>query len=287
MLFLVPLLLLAAPPAPRATLAFVGDINFRDLGTESGIFEAVRPTLDAADLAVGNLEGLLLDHPSDAYKNTRINITASSRFVATLPASGIDVFGLANNHTWDHGADGLREHLGHLRDAGLATFGAAADDAAARAARRVTLPVGCVSFVPATLKSNKKPPRDTAKAGVSAATYAIDRLEPLIERLRAERAAGCFVIAWVHAGKERAGIPPKAVATAYRALAQAADLVVGHHPHVLEGVEVTASATIAYSLGNFLFRNDDADKRRSGVMLAELVKDSTVARRWPASRCAR
>lgn len=266
------LALLAAPPAPTTTLAFVGDVNFRDLPSADGVFSGVAPSLAAADLAIGNLEGLLLDTPTDAYKDKRINITASSRFVRTLQGSGLDAFGLANNHTWDHGADGLREHLGHLRDAGLATFGAATDDAAARAAYRATLPVGCVAVVPATLKSNKKPKAVTSAA---AATYTLDDLAPLVARLRAERAAGCFVVAFVHAGKERAKVPPAAVVAAYRELATAADLVVGAHPHVLEGVELGdgARGAIAYSLGNFLFRNVDADKRRSGILEATLVKD--------------
>lgn len=255
--FWLTVLLLHSPP-PRVTLAFAGDINFRDQ-RRTGTFDAVRGYLEAADLAVGNLEGLLLDDPRDAFTDARINITADARHTSALRASGFDLIGLANNHTWDHGADGLREHLGHLST--LTTFGVGRDDASARAAYRYKHNHGCVSLVPATLKSNKKAPPD---ADMYAATYRRDDLAPLVERLRAER--DCFVIAWVHAGKEGAALPTQQTRADFRALAEAADLVIGHHPHVLQGVELTARGAIVYSLGNFLFINQSRDKRRSAIL---------------------
>ncbi|MCC6622194.1 MAG: CapA family protein [Deltaproteobacteria bacterium] len=253
-------------PARTSSLAFVGDVCFRELPTTDGLFDAVRPLLERADLAVGNLEGLLLDDPVDAFRDPRINITAHSRFAAALAGSGLDLVGLSNNHTWDHGAAGLVEHLGHLARAHVASFGAARDEASARAAQRIELPAGCVAIVPATFKSNKRPPATTE---AFAATYAIDDPAPLVARLAEERARGCLVVAYVHAGRERAALPTREVRRAFAELAAAADLVVGHHPHVLEGVALPhdpGDAVVAYSLGNFLFVNRDADKRRSGVL---------------------
>lgn len=265
MLYFWIIALFSAPP-DHLTLSFVGDLNFREYHDRAP-FEAVRTALAEADLTVGNLEGVLLDEPVDAYQEARINITASSTNVPLLKDSGVDVFGLANNHTWDHGAPGLSEHLGHLH--GFTTFGAGDTDDAARAPYRYMHNLGCVSIVPATLKSNKRPPKHAA---VFAATYDRHDLAPLVARLRAEHARGCFVIAWVHGGKEGAPIPTKQTQADFHALAAASDLVIGHHPHVLQGVELAPDeAPIVYSLGNFLFINKKLDKRRSGILDVTLV----------------
>jgi hypothetical protein len=267
----------AAATASTATLAFVGDICFRDSEEDPDPFADVRERLARADYTVGNLEGILLKKPTEPYEDPRINITVHARNARKLKESGIDLFGLANNHSWDHGSAGLLETKKHVERLGLPTYGAARKEEDARAARRIDLPVGCVSVVPATVKSNKKP-----EPGAFAATYDIKDPSPLAARLKAEREAGCFVVLSVHGGKERAPMPTDEVMAAYRAMALEADLVVGHHPHVLEGVEFSTGGAIAYSLGNFVFKNtpeyDHVDKRRSGILEAVLEKGPGDAR---------
>lgn len=264
----------ADPPPPDATLAFVGDINFAGRAPAAAAkthpFAAVRPILDAATFAFGNLEGLLLDTAAPAYGERRLDISADPAWTAALAESGLDALGLANNHTWDAGADGLREHLGHLAAAGLAVFGAGESAERARAPIRIASPVGPVVVIPASLKSNRR-----GRPGAAAAIYdaRAEGLAPLLAQIRSERAAGAFVVVSIHWGREAVAEPPKGVVAAAHALVDAgADLVVGHHPHVLQGIEWRGGSAIAYSLGNFMFVNRDLDKRSAGILQARLAR---------------
>ena len=259
---------------PEATLAFVGDINFAGRAPAAAAkthpFAAVRPILDAATFAIGNLEGLLLDTAAPAYGERRLDISADPAWAAALAESGLDALGVANNHTWDAGADGLREHLAHLAAAGLAVFGAGESAERARAPIRIASPVGPVVVIPASLKSNRR-----GRPGAAAAIYdaRAEGLAPLLAQIRAERAAGAFVVVSIHWGREAVAEPPKGVVSAAHALVDAgADLVVGHHPHVLQGIEWRGGSAIAYSLGNFMFVNRDLDKRSAGILHAGLAR---------------
>lgn len=147
-------------------------------------------------------------------------------------------------------------------------MGVGADETAARAPYRLERAGGCVSIVPATLKSNRPP-----KPGIAAATYRGDAgLAALVAVTRAERDRGCFVVVYIHWGREAVDAPPASVVAAAHALVDdgGAGLVVGAHPHVLQGIERRGDAAIAYSLGNFVFTNRTPVKRMTGVLEARV-----------------
>lgn len=265
----------APADASLVRLAFVGDVSFagrpapRDAATAKGAANPLRAfagVFGAADLAVANLEGLLTAEAPEAYGESRLNIGARPVWAGVFAAAGVGLVGLANNHTWDGGADGLREHVGHVAATGVPTMGAGADDAAARAPFVLEREGGCVALLPATLKSNRPP-----RAGAAAAYYkGDDGLAALVAAARAQRERGCFVVVYVHWGREAVDAPPASVVAAAHALVDdgGAGLVVGSHPHVLQGIERRGEAVIAYSLGNFVFTNRTPEKRMTGVLEA-------------------
>ncbi len=262
MMWLLALALASTPEPVR--LDFIGDVSFAGRSdAPAEVFAAVAPTLATATFAVANVEGLLLAEGAPTYREARLDISAHPRYAAAFAGSGIDLLGTANNHSWDAGAEGVLENLRHL--APNVTFGSGAD-VAAKATLRKTFASGCVSFVPATLKSNRPP-----RPGAVVAYYPADALDDLYALVSAERAAGCAPIVSIHWGREAVPEPPRAVVAVGEALVKAgAAAVVGHHPHVLQGITFRdgpqGRVPIAWSLGNFVFKNRDPDKRRTGIL---------------------
>ncbi|TNF29777.1 MAG: CapA family protein [Deltaproteobacteria bacterium] len=247
---------------PASAAQAAGDAN--PLRAFAGIFEA-------ADLAVANAEGLMTSERPPAYGESRLDIGAAPLWAGVFEAAHVDLVGLANNHAWDGGAEGVVENLANLRATGVRTMGAGATPEEAEAPYLLEREGRCVAVLPATLKSNRAP-----KDGAAVAYYRGDAgLDRLAGRIRALRERGCFVAVTVHMGREGVTTAPRSVvAAAHRLVDAGAGLVVGHHPHVLQGVEWRGDAAIAYSLGNFVFTNRTPLKRQTGVLAVRLSGDS-------------
>ncbi len=284
------LLIGLALPAGATELVFVGDVSFagrappRTWTQGDNPLSAFAEVFREADLAVANAEGLLTTERPAAYAEKRLDIGASPAWARAFREAGIDLVGLANNHTWDGGASGLLENARALADTKVSLFGAAETAAHAEAAFRLPGAPACVAIVPATLKSNR-PPRRGAAAAYYPGAAGLQRLTRAVSALRDE---GCAVLVSVHWGREGVHYPPSDVRAAAHALVDAgARVVVGHHPHVLQGVEFRrppgcdspqCTAAIAYSLGNFVFWNRDPRKTETGVLSVRLSAKGALER---------
>ena len=267
-----------AAPAPEVTLAAVGDVLL-DRGVAAGIakhglgfpFQHVRGLLRAPDLTFGNLECPVTTRAFAVPK--RYNFRAQPRTVACLKDAGFDVLSLANNHTMDCGREGLADTLAHLRRAGLRTCGAGANLGSAEAATVLTVKgvrvgfVGFCQFVPEGVFM-----RDDET------TFAHTSVEAVRRSVAAARKRADVVVASFHWGVEFSEQPSKQQGVLARAAVTAgADLVLGHHPHVLQPLEVVARrgrrpALVAYSLGNFVF------DQRSGPQLETIILRCTLGK---------
>jgi poly-gamma-glutamate capsule biosynthesis protein CapA/YwtB (metallophosphatase superfamily) len=273
----------AEPPAPLELL-FTGDVNFSGRAApapaavrdRANPLAAFAPRFEKADVVFCNGEGLLTNAPPAQYREDRLNITAAPMWAAAYAAAFVDVVSLANNHSWDGGREGVVENRSHHVNAGVAVIGAADTRDDAEAPHRIMHADGrCrVSVLPATLKSNRPP-----RTGAAVAYYVGDEgLDALEARIRGERQRGCLVIVSVHWGREAVHEPPApVVAAAHRIVDAGAQVVVGHHPHVLQGVERRGDAVIVYSLGNFVFVNRAPEKRRTGVLSVRLSPDDALS----------
>jgi poly-gamma-glutamate synthesis protein (capsule biosynthesis protein) len=257
---------LAAQSPGRDTLriVFVGDMNFaRSLarsyllaGRGGEVLARVGDDLRAADIAVGNLESVLLE------RGTLTDTTNSPTFagpqreaIPVLREAGFDVLGTANNHAWDFQRAGLLESLAWLDSAGLAHTGTG--DGLDAAWRPVVVRAKGRTVAVFSITGIINHPSLTVRGWAAECCIAwLDTVEAA-RRFAAARAEGAdLVIAFVHAGLlEYRGAPDAAVILNFRGLVRAgADAVVGHHPHVPQGVEWVAGKPIVYSLGNFVFR---------------------------------
>jgi poly-gamma-glutamate capsule biosynthesis protein CapA/YwtB (metallophosphatase superfamily) len=254
----------AAPARDTLHIAFVGDINFgRSIATNyifagrgGEIFAEVKDRLRAADIAVGNLESLLLERGRFA------DTTNSWRFagpqaegIALLKDAGFGVVADANNHAWDFGRDGLLANIAHLDSAGVVHAGTGPTLDAAWRPAIVHARGWTVAIFSLTAIFN-----DTSLTVVGLPAECciawVDTLRAA-QRFRAARDSlgADLVIAFVHAGLEYRPAPRLVDVQRFRGLIRAgADAVVGHHPHVPQGYEFVNGKPIVYSLGNFVFK---------------------------------
>lgn len=232
-------------------LAAVGDFLLTDgqggaaLGPER--LDGVRPFLDACDLVLGNLECTL---PGDeGAVPTEPRVIATPESIRAALGRTFHVVTLANNHAFDCFASGFRRVKAVLDDLGVAHFGAGETLAEAEAPAVLDVRGTRVAFLGAVDERSGPTPFATAD-GAGVAPFDVARLA---ERIAAARADADHVVVSVHWGEERFLIPSPAQVDAARRLVEAgASLVVGHHPHVVQGLETCDGRPIAYSLGNFI-----------------------------------
>jgi poly-gamma-glutamate synthesis protein (capsule biosynthesis protein) len=257
----------AAPPPRTVRLVAVGDLM---LGTsvkrvilEKGPrepFRRFRRFLAEADLAFGNLETPLSDRGAPTPGKSPQSLRDRTNFIFRAPPAaaeglawaGFDVVSVANNHTMDYGPVALADTLTSLEDAGVEAVGAGEHVQAAWAP--VFLARGGQTF--AFFAISDVLPRLSAaephRPGVAPARGA-RFLEAMPAAIEAARERADRVIVSVHWGQERyTGATPKQTRLGRRLIDWGADVVIGHHTHVLGPVERYRGGLIHYSLGNFI-----------------------------------
>lgn len=283
-------------PTPLAplSLALTGDVlplwvknPLRD--------EGVRAILQRADIAFCNLEGPLSTRGTPApikfrrtaggrqvqrHKEWIFGATAAE--AATLKNAGYDVVSLANNHSMDYGASGLADTWKALAENGIVSAGSGANLSQARRGVRVdkngwrvrflayvadeTLP-GTTGFAAADetpgvvfVRSENKAPTPETLAQIKADIGA------------ARRDSDAIVVS-LHWGQELRRAPDDwQKSLAHAAVEAGATLVVGHHGHRLQGVEIYRGRPIFYSLGNFVFHTPETMSQPTGIACLELQK---------------
>ena len=260
-----------APPPPRqVTLAAVGDVMLdRSVGASinqkgcAHIIEAVASELKRADITFGNLEcPLSTVRPHSPQEN--LVFRADPKTVKVLALGGFDIVSLANNHTLNAGRAGLLQTLTHLEEAGIAYVGAAADKA--EGSRPVfievdRLKVGFLAYTDLSF----------AHGSYSKIDEDLGRLQTQIAQ--AKNKCDLLVVSY-HWGTEYHGRPSqRQVKVAHATIDAGADVILGHHPHVLQGVEIYRRCPILYSLGNFIFDQRAGERMESGLFTLHYEED--------------
>jgi poly-gamma-glutamate synthesis protein (capsule biosynthesis protein) len=223
--------------------------------------DLVRDDLSGADLAVVNLEMALTERGTPAPKD--FVFRAPMSYADALTHAGVDVAVLANNHAMDYGAEGLADTLTALDERGIAHVGAGMNAAEAYAplvVERSGLRVAFVAFTAFPNDSISGFEARSFEAGPDSAGVAWLTTESLVAGIEAARQVGDIVIAVFHTGLEFQDAPnADQVFWSRLAIDSGATLLIGHHPHVLQGLELYGGGAIAYSLGNFVFDRDEFD----------------------------
>lgn len=279
----------AAPlPAPSATagkaagerhytLLFTGDIMLsRAVGARMAAekdwslpFHGIADTLRDADLRYGNLECPVSDRGRNLHH--LYSFRADPRVIAGLKFAGFNVVSQANNHAYDWGPEALLDSLERLRAAGISPVGAGQNLLAAHYPLLVNLQGLRIAF----LAYVDIEPRE-ATAGVDRPGVAwLDPAQTLAD-IRFARTLADLVIVCPHWGVEYTPAPTsEQVALAHQMIDAGADLIVGSHPHVVQPVERYHTHWIAYSLGNFVFDQENPNTHR-GLMLKAIVRNRHI-----------
>ncbi len=257
-----------APPPPRqVTICAVGDVMLdRNVGRAiqkngcESIVRQVAGKLRAADITFTNLECPL--STVGAHSPSNCVFRAKPETVKVLTLLGVDIVSLANNHTLDAGREGLLQTLEHLDKAGVLYCGAARRQQAASQPVYLHARGVRVAFVAFT---------DLSFAHGSYSKVAGD-MHNLCEAVSAARELSDIVVVSLHWGEEYRQTPTQRQRqVAHAAIDAGADLIVGHHPHTLEGIEIYKHRPILYSMGNFIFDQRDAPDGRMESAVFDLT----------------
>lgn len=209
---------------------------------------------DQADLVVANLECTISTRGSPWPKD--FTFRAPPAAADSLVAAGIDLVSLANNHALDYGVPAFEDTLALLDQHAIRHVGGGSDLGAAHAPviiERNGLRLAFLGYVLSFAPENGFHTRQWA-AGPDTPGLAIGTPEVVAREVAAAGRLADVVVVIVHGGREYSRGPNgKMRDFAQAAVNAGADLVVGHHPHVLQGYQRDAGTVIAYSLGNFVF----------------------------------
>ncbi|MCL4562654.1 MAG: CapA family protein [Chloroflexi bacterium] len=249
---------------PTIEIAFLGDVMLgrsvaqaHTSGDWASALAEIKPELNAADLAIANLESPMTSAPlvRQAY-----DLRAPQAGVQAFTSAGIDLLSLANNHALDCGPEGLEDTRSALQ------------------ANHLT-PVGPLPQA-ARLLVNHHSLSMIALDDVSAAMD----VDQAAAAVRDARQSSNWVVVFIHWGAEYSpGPSPRQVTIARRLAGAGADLIIGHHPHVLQPGEWIDNpggnhrTFVAYSLGNALFDQPTPPDARRGVLLSVRLGPGGVA----------
>lgn len=227
------------------TLSFVGDCvlgdykgasgatfnaKFEEVGGDYSYFsKGVLEVLGSDDLSVANLEGVLSDRDLENMFQKQFSFKGASEYANILRAASIESVNLANNHTRDYGTEGFQDTKESLKHAEIMYFGE-----------------GILRI--AEIKGKK--------FGFSGHRGWSKHIKQSIKKdiARLKEMGAEVVIFSFHWGNEREHIPNELQSEiAYFSIDNGADLIIGHHPHVLQGIQEYKGKKIVYSLGNFIY----------------------------------
>lgn len=248
-------------PVADSTIHFVfaGDILLSDhvlgaynkAGNISGVVDpGFQSAIDSSDIFMVNEEFPFSDRGSPA-PDKQFTFRSPPDKVSLLKEMGIDIVTIANNHTLDFGKDALLDTCKTLDDAGIQRVGAGADLDEAKKPVIMEIKGKTIGFLGASRVIPTGSWNATSHGAGLLTTY-----DPgiLLEEIKKAKETCDFVIVYVHWGIERDEYPQDYQRTMGKQYIDAgADMVIGSHPHVLQGIEYYNGKPIVYSLGNFVF----------------------------------
>lgn len=216
-------------------------------------FRHVAAMMPRHDLLVGNLEGPITDHDQPISRNKDCLFRMDVKVASALRKLGFDLLNLANNHSLDYGLTGLRDTQRALEAVGIGYFGAGPELNAAIKGKIVEvagLRIGLLGFMQRySAYVHDYPYYATAqKPGVPIANKHL-----ICKAIKGMRGQVDTLIVSFHWGRNYSDVCPAQVHWGRLAVDLGADLVIGHNPHNLQGIEIYRQVPILYALGNFTF----------------------------------
>jgi len=273
-------------------LIFVGDIML-DRGVEYMIkkygngdykfpFLKITDYLNEADILFANLEGPISE------KGTKVgsiySFRANPKAVEGLTFAGFDILSVANNHILDYGFEALEDTFFKLKEAKIGYLGGGFSEKEAYASKILEIKGTKIAFLAYTNLGSEHWAAKGENSGI-----AFLEKERMKENIKNAKEKADLVIVSLHYGEEYWLKPtPLQISISQEAIDSGADLIIGHHSHVIQQIEkypegepsvlygVGKSGYIAYSLGNFVFDQGFSEETTKGLILKVLIKNRKI-----------
>ena len=235
-------------------------------------FLKIAETIKSADLSFGNLEGPI--SARGANQGSQYSFRDDPRVVEGLKFAGFDILSVANNHIFDWGQEALMDTLSIAHDNGIETVGAGENFEKANMPVIKNISGTKIAFLaytnlyPESLGARKNKP------GIS--SFDIERIKKEIAEMKNSQTADIVVVSF-HWGDEyqtKANNSQKNIA--HSLIDAGADLIIGHHPHVIQEIERYQNGWIAYSLGNFIFDQNFSEETKTGLILKAKIQNKKI-----------
>lgn len=217
-------------------------------------FQNVQPVFAQDDLTIVNMEGTLTEETTREPK--QFAFKGDAEYAKILTAGAVETANLANNHSFDYGKKSYEDTITALEAEGISSF-------------------GYEKTAVMDIKGVK-----VGLAGVYELAEHIDCKQDLLDNIASLKEQGAqIIIVSFHWGQEKENVPSDVqVELAHAAVDNGADLVLGHHPHVLQGIEEYKGKNIVYSLGNFCFGGNSAPSDMDTMIFQQTftVKDGKL-----------
>ena len=255
----------------EVSLVAVGDISF-SRGVERMVkkqkdlnypFLKIRDYLKSADLVFGNLETPITEGPE--IPDFEMVFRSNPGTEQTLKQAGFSVLSLANNHTPNFGEQGLKDTFNYLAEVGIKFVGAGNNEQEAN--QPVYIETKGIKFAFLAYNDTDIVPASYEATNSHAGT-AFMRTERMTQAVKEAKQKTDFVIVSMHSGIEYTDkLNDSQVNFAHAAIDAGADLIIGHHPHVVQTVEKYKGKYIFYSLGNFVFDQPQSQETKEGLAI--------------------
>ena len=251
-------------------LLAVGDVMFsrdvENVAIEKGIssfFQDCKEFFDSADIKFCNFESPITEK-GEFSKYSRSNFKSNPSIVREV-GQYFDVVSLANNHIYDFGLEGAKDTVAHMISGNIKPVGAGFNDKNAHKPAIFEVNDIKVGFIAYTCL----PTIDEYQKKYSVAVFNEHRVKQDIEHLN-KKVDICIVS--LHGGHELISfVEPSFMNKSRFTIDCGADLVIGHHPHVISGIELYKEKPIVYSLGNFIFDNPTIPERKESILLEAIL----------------
>ncbi len=259
-------------------LALMGDIEINRDEPEK-VFDNVLPELRTADIRFGGMEASLSEKGSPV--TGKITMRHNPKMIAGYLAGGFDVVAFASNHCMDYGIEPFVETMDLLERSGIAYSGSGRNIEEARTPAILECKDTRIGFLTYVLNVPLGWGANPNKPGVApirqdplfGPPYVDEgELEAMVKEIEKIRPEVDILLATFHWGSSQSRtLTLSQIAVAHAAVDAGADLIIGQHPHILQGIEVYRGKPICYAIGNFVLDHDHP-------MFLPTVKESIFVR---------
>jgi hypothetical protein len=228
---------------------FLGDIGIFETYEKSGIDPFNSIELPESDLNIGNFEFMVPLNRNKYFYDVQEHYSCSYNYLRSINTNKFSAFGFANNHSLDYGLEGALDTIGLLRQKSIECFGFSTNSEYSTGTLNAEgIKIGIIGCV-------KDGRWSKSIHGYGPDSYDPEKINDLIIKLKKTYH---HVIVFPHWGTELIEIPLKEdINNAKKFIDTGASAVIGHHPHVSQGIEEYKDGIIAYSLGSFIYLHEE------------------------------